>query len=338
MGAALRFLMSRSPAAALCVQIEVAHEALLRREPIATWLEAQKDALRSRDNVLKEAEDWEGRGAYGRVRHAEGLVRRGERLKLALDLAKTPDFKTALKPAKDYLAACQKLEAAGKRGARRAQATIYTLMLGVIAGLVGYINQDFLKEQYQWRVVMQPSVLKAELEKQTAATPGSEFKDCANGCPAMIVVPPGKFMMGSPETEKDRSNNEVPQHEVTITKTFAVGKYDVTFGEWDTCIAAGACPNVSDNSWGRGDSPIISVSWEEARGYVTWLKRMTGQDYRLLSEAEWEYAARAGTATAYSFGDDPKQLGDYAWYSKNSDSRTQPVGKKKPNELLAKLL
>ena len=76
----------------------------------------------------------------------------------------------------------------------------------------------------------------------------------------------------------------------------------MTFAEWDICVAAGACPKVSDNGWGRGDRPVILVSWEDAKSYVTWLKRMTGKDYRLLSEAEWEYAARAGTQTRWSFG------------------------------------
>src|SRR5215471_10525085 len=105
--------------------------------------------------------------------------------------------------------------------------------------------------------------------------------------------------MGSREND-----NDGPQHEVTIAKPFAVGRTDVTFAEWDICVAAGACPTVSDNGWGRGNRPVILVSWAEARGYVTWLKRVTGKDYRLLSEAEWEYSARAGHQARWSFGDD----------------------------------
>ena len=81
---------------------------------------------------------------------------------------------------------------------------------------------------------------------------------------------------------------ERPEHEVTITKPFAIGRTDVTFAEWDNCVAAGACPKASDYGWGRGDQPVIDVSWESAKGYVQWLKRMTGKDYRLLSEAEWD--------------------------------------------------
>jgi formylglycine-generating enzyme required for sulfatase activity len=121
----------------------------------------------------------------------------------------------------------------------------------------------------------------------------------------MVVVPAGKFIMGSPESEKERKENEGPQHEVTIAKPFAVGRTEVTFAEWDACVTAGYCAtNVSDNNWGRGNQPVINISWDDAKKYIAWLSRMTGKEYRLLTEAEWEYAARAGTTTAYSWGDD----------------------------------
>ncbi|MGA7328530.1 MAG: formylglycine-generating enzyme family protein [Rhodomicrobium sp.] len=135
-------------------------------------------------------------------------------------------------------------------------------------------------------------------QHEVTAHPGSEFKECANGCPTMVVIPPGKFVMGSPETEEDRGGNEGPQHEVTIAKPFAVGKFTVTFDEWDACTASGACPNASDSGFGRNNRPVINVNWGDAKQYVAWLSRMTGKTYRLLSEAEWEYAARAGSPTA----------------------------------------
>jgi formylglycine-generating enzyme required for sulfatase activity len=127
------------------------------------------------------------------------------------------------------------------------------------------------------------------------------------------------------------TEEERPQHEVTIAKPFAVGKYEVTFAEWDACVAAGGCPEASDSNWGRGERPVINVSWDDAQQYVAWLSRLTGKTYRLLSEAEWEYAARAGTTTLYSFGEDEAALDEYAWYHDNSNGKTQPVGKKKPN-------
>jgi formylglycine-generating enzyme required for sulfatase activity len=107
--------------------------------------------------------------------------------------------------------------------------------------------------------------------------------------------------MGSLKTES--LGNEDPQHNVTIAKPFAVAKYELTFAEWDACVAHGDCvPHVSDSGWGRGRQPAINVSWDDAQSYVAWLSRITGKEYRLLSEAEYEYAARAGTQTAYPWG------------------------------------
>ena len=103
-------------------------------------------------------------------------------------------------------------------------------------------------------MAMEPALLSGEQEKAQAAKPGSDFKECANGCPVMIVVPAGKFIMGSPESEPDRNASEGPPHEVTITKPFAVSKFEVTFEEWDACVAAAACPQVPDH-WGRGMMP-----------------------------------------------------------------------------------
>jgi formylglycine-generating enzyme required for sulfatase activity len=136
-----------------------------------------------------------------------------------------------------------------------------------------------------------------------SVTPGSgrSFRDCRD-CPEMVVVPAGEFMMGSPPSEAG-GVFESPQHKVTITRPFAVGKYEATFAEWDACVADRGCKHRPYDQWGRGRRPVINVSWNDAKEYVAWLSSKTGKPYRLLSEAEWEHAARAGTTSRYAFGD-----------------------------------
>ena len=144
-----------------------------------------------------------------------------------------------------------------------------------------------------------------EERRRRARSPGTKFRDCPE-CPELVVVPSGSFEMGSPSSEYGRRDNEGPVHRVRIGRSFAVGVYEVTFGEWDACVSGGGCGGYrpSDESWGRGRRPVINVSWEDAKAYVGWLSRKTGEEYRLLSESEWEYVARAGTITAYWWGDE----------------------------------
>ena len=147
--------------------------------------------------------------------------------------------------------------------------------------------------------------LKAQLEKlkHMGWPAGKVFRECPD-CPEMVIALPGSFLMGSPSGEEKRDSDEGPRHRVTIEKPFAVGKYEVTFAEWDACVANGGCGGhrPGDKGWGRGRRPVIYVSWEDAKAYVQWLSRKTGKQYRLLSEAEWEYAARAGTTSPFHFG------------------------------------
>jgi formylglycine-generating enzyme required for sulfatase activity len=127
------------------------------------------------------------------------------------------------------------------------------------------------------------------------------FKDCPE-CPEMVVVPAGEVMMGSRSNEEGRAGNEGPQHKVTIEQ-FAASKFETTFEEWGACLLAGGCKHTpNDQGWGRGRRPVVDVSWDDARAYAAWLSSKTGLRYRLLTEAEWEYAARAGTTTAFSTG------------------------------------
>ena len=148
-----------------------------------------------------------------------------------------------------------------------------------------------------------PAVVSAEEMKADAIGSGIVFRDC-DQCPEMVVVLAGEFVMGSPPGEAGRMNTEGPQHAVTIAAPFAAGKYEVTFEEWDACVADGGCDGYrpDDAGWGRGRRPVINVSWRDAEAYAAWLSSKTGHDYRLPSEAEWEYAARAGTTTPFWTG------------------------------------
>ena len=144
---------------------------------------------------------------------------------------------------------------------------------------------------------------EADRLRQEHRKVGRKFRDCGE-CPQMVVVPSGSFMMGSPDGESGRNDDEGPRQRVRIDYRFAVGVYEVTFAEWDACANAGGCGGYrpDDRGWGRGNRPVINVGWEDAQSYVQWLSERSGQRYRLLSESEWEYVARAGTTTPFHFG------------------------------------
>lgn len=132
---------------------------------------------------------------------------------------------------------------------------------------------------------------------------GESFKDCVD-CREMVVVPAGEFQMGSPQDEAERWNSEGPEHKVSIAQALAIGKFEVTFAEWDACVAEGGCKHKPrDSGWGRDNRPVINVSWDDVtKEFLPWLSKKSSHSYRLLTEAEWEYAARAGTRTPFSTG------------------------------------
>lgn len=140
-----------------------------------------------------------------------------------------------------------------------------------------------------------------------------------------ISIKPGKFLMGSPVTEKDRFDDET-QREVTISKEFEIADAPVTQAQWKEVMG-------SNPSYFKGDDhPVECVSWEDAQKFIQKLNESQSEyTYRLPTEEEWEYCARAGTTTAYFFGDDPKDLPKYAWFYENSENRTHPVKQKLPN-------
>lgn len=142
----------------------------------------------------------------------------------------------------------------------------------------------------------------------------------------MVVLPTGTFQMGGTEYDSEK-----PIHAVRISQRFAMGKYPVTFDDYDRYCKARRKELPKDQGWGRGTRPVINVNWQEANDYCEWLSIQTGRDYMLPSESLWEYACRAGTQTRFSCGDQESLLGRYAWFSVNSDNQTHPVGEKRAN-------
>ncbi|OQW60471.1 MAG: hypothetical protein A4S17_00340 [Proteobacteria bacterium HN_bin10] len=155
-----------------------------------------------------------------------------------------------------------------------------------------------------------PSAPTQTPPQQPVAQTGNIIRDCPDICPQMVRIP---------------------------GQSYAVGRYEVTFAQWDACVAAGGCNGYrpDDRGWGRGNRPVINVSWNDAQAYVQWLSQRTGQRYRLLRSEEWEYAARAGTTTNFSWGDsDPvcdQNARNGANFSACTDDRTRPVGSFQPN-------
>ena len=207
------------------------------------------------------------------------------------------------------------------RGRRlRRGAVIGTLVLTIVIGLPtltlfgGFFAVVAASRPSLWDVSNSALTAQAEL----ALKPGDRFTECAS-CPEMVVVPAGSFMMGSPENEAGRYSNEGPQRLVTIATPFAVAKFEITSNEWSACVAHGGCgPGlVNSDAVFRvllrhylnvtiDDAPKqpTYLSWDQAKQYVAWIGKLTGKPYRLLTEAEWEYAARAGKQTRYSWGDE----------------------------------
>ena len=164
----------------------------------------------------------------------------------------------------------------------------------------------------------------------------------------MVPIPGGTFTMGSSATEAGRKEDEGPPHQVKIAP-FWMGRHEVTWDEYDRyafgprpipkqpiegpVIVTSPTPPYADEShgYGKGRQPAIAITWRAAVGYCRWLSEKTGKTYRLPTEAEWEYAARAGTATPWSFGADPAKSAEYAWSTENSDAKPHPVGRKRPN-------
>ena len=212
-------------------------------------------------------------------------------------------------------------------------------------------------------LVLCSAITSIKTSAQIKPKPGDTFKDCPD-CPVMVALPPGTFTMGTPENELGRSDIEGPQKNIHINK-FAAGKYDVTLGQWKTFVNATHRPVISgcafsgfkdslrkdwdlnpNASWQNlgflqdSTHPVVCITWKDAQDYVKWLSEKTGNSYRLLTEAEWEYAARAGTNTPYPWGSVASH--EFANYGADSGWKgiaigrdrwqcTSPVGSFPPN-------
>jgi formylglycine-generating enzyme required for sulfatase activity len=165
---------------------------------------------------------------------------------------------------------------------------------------------------------------------EASSAGASEFQDC-DVCPVMRLLPRGTFTMGSSVNEIGHEVTEEPQHSATVESVY-VGKFTVSQKEWNSCVAAGGCQGKRDQGGASVDQmPVTNVTWYDAQAYAAWLSKKAGKTYRLLSETEWEYAARAGSKTAYSFGSDESSLGLFAWHKGNAESQGHPVGTKLEN-------
>lgn len=183
----------------------------------------------------------------------------------------------------------------------------YVLFVTLLTVLAAPARADLKFQQDRQgseRNPVRPVVRAGLVDSQAQQTPepGDTFRDCPD-CPELVVVPTGQFVMGSSDTPYEK-----PERTISIAAPFAIGRREVTFAEWDQCADAGICKHrPEDHGWGRGQQPVINVSWEDTKLFLTWLSQKTGKKYRLPTEVEWEYAARAGTRTPFWWGRDAGQ-------------------------------
>ncbi|MGO9113045.1 MAG: formylglycine-generating enzyme family protein [Thermoguttaceae bacterium] len=190
----------------------------------------------------------------------------------------------------------------------------------------------------------QPSSSQPGAAKQESTKPDTTTKETGAGSKAqselkelavdlghgvkleMVLIPAGEFMMGSPDSDKDSLAGEKPRHRVRITKPFYLGKYLATQEQWEAIMGN------NPSSFRGAKYPVESVSWDDCQQFLKRLNEKVGEGtFALPSEAQWEYACRAGSTTRYDFGDDESGLGEYGWYGANSGGEMHPIGQKKPN-------
>jgi formylglycine-generating enzyme required for sulfatase activity len=279
---------------------EVAHEAVFRRwRKLRDWIGDEREFLAWRSGLEAARHTWQGAPDRSKP---DALLMGFALVQARQWLARRRD---------DLSDADRKFIARSRKAAwwrkRKDWVQVGLALPVVVTGMFVVLNERWFTMTRPYEAEVRRHVLTAEGEQNLK--PGDSFKECAKDCPEMVVVPAGEFIMGSPASERGRDNSEEPQHKVVFAGPFAVAKFDVTFRDWDTCVTHPypdlRCPSASDSGYGRGPQPVINVTWDDAQNYVKWLSQMTGKPYyRLLSEAEFEYAARAWTQTAYPWGEE----------------------------------
>ena len=312
------------------VYAEVAHEAIFGRwDKLKQWIAAEREFLAWRSGL--EAARQPSKGAPDRSKDDTLLM--GHALARAQDwLAKRADDLS--QSDREFIERSIKYRRTHRM---RTAAAVLGLAIVLVAGTTGWANREYLKLRSElWADISWRQMVRSP-DQERALKPKEEFQECTR-CPVMVVVPAGEYTMGSPLSDAVRAK---PQHKVTIAEPYALSKFEVTFEEWDTCFALGGCSTYAADQpsqaalpgpWGRGKRPVISVSWADAQEYVAWLSKETGKSYRLPTEAEWEYAARAGSTTNYSWGDDIRKEGKVmancaGCGSEWDNHKTAPVGK-----------
>jgi len=300
-------------------KIEVAHEAILRQWPaLAGWIAEERGALATLDNVRAAAREWRAHELARKGKRGESwLAHHGDRLKDALKIAARPDFAAAVdEDMRAYLAACRTQQRRAAAGRMRLQALAGVALLAVIGAGFAFVTQDQWRPQLDAWWTYKRFVHSDEELRAGPTGAESAFQDCREGstdCPVMVVIPEGSAMIGVAYDDPElgfliSEGYALPLQQITMPR-FAVSQHEITWADWALCVASRRCPELVRSGWEGDDRPVINVSWSEARAYADWLKDMTGEDYRLLTEQEWEYAARGVTSaqtapTRFSWGDE----------------------------------
>jgi formylglycine-generating enzyme required for sulfatase activity len=278
-----------------------AREGLERNVLVPVLIEPMEPPMGFGSIHAENLSDWTGEADHpGFVRLTEaiaGLVDGGD-----ADAHGTGEQDLKLSGMSDFAGVAGRLAPRGKRllsGMGRWRRTV--VVAAMIAALFGLAIAA--SELIDWKDET-PRRPIAEIRPDLAGMRWEPFRDCPE-CPEMVPLLPGRFRMGASWLDREAQSDERPTRTITIDYPFAIGKYEVTFDEWQACVSAGGCKRYApdDSNWGRERQPVIFVSWQDAHAYLDWLREKTGKDYRLPSESEWEFACRAGTKTRYPFGE-----------------------------------